>query len=52
MMHTEYREEDVITPEQDHAQDDDDITKRRRIARACDMCRKKKIRCDGDSHRW
>ncbi|KAL8671502.1 MAG: hypothetical protein Q9168_003994 [Polycauliona sp. 1 TL-2023] len=27
--------------------DDRDDAKRRRIARACDMCRKKKIKCDG-----
>jgi hypothetical protein len=26
---------------------DDNDPKRRRIARACDMCRKKKIKCDG-----
>lgn len=29
------------------AADDDRDLKRRRIARACDMCRKKKIKCDG-----
>lgn len=27
--------------------DDTNEAKRRRIARACDMCRKKKIKCDG-----
>lgn len=27
--------------------DDANEAKRRRIARACDMCRKKKIKCDG-----
>jgi hypothetical protein len=27
--------------------DDSNDAKRRRIARACDMCRKKKIKCDG-----
>jgi len=26
---------------------DENEAKRRRIARACDMCRKKKIKCDG-----
>ncbi|KAA8647265.1 transcription factor atrR [Aspergillus tanneri] len=29
------------------AADDNNDAKRRRIARACDMCRKKKIKCDG-----
>ncbi|KAH3447608.1 hypothetical protein KXV91_001854 [Aspergillus fumigatus] len=29
------------------AADDNSDAKRRRIARACDMCRKKKIKCDG-----
>ena len=31
----------------DHDDDDKRGSKRRRIARACDMCRKKKIKCDG-----
>ncbi|KAI5308253.1 hypothetical protein KEM55_006175 [Ascosphaera atra] len=41
----------VMTPgsneEGYNGQDDGNDAKRRRIARACDMCRKKKIKCDG-----
>lgn len=34
--------------EDDHEQGDDEgAGKRRRVQRACDVCRKKKIRCDG-----
>lgn len=33
--------------DEDHDNDDQGESKRRRIARACDMCRKKKIKCDG-----
>lgn len=35
--------------EDDHGDDGDgdDPNKRRRVARACDSCRKKKVRCDG-----
>ncbi|CAG9999694.1 unnamed protein product [Clonostachys byssicola] len=34
-------------PQDQMAIDDPQDSKRRRIARACDMCRKKKIKCDG-----
>lgn len=39
-------DDDVDDRGTDHGQGD---PKRRRIARACDMCRKKKIKCDGVS---
>lgn len=39
-----YADDDTDERGGDHGQGD---PKRRRIARACDMCRKKKIKCDG-----